>query len=78
MLKNILNLEGVKQLNRSELNLIKGMGVSFISGACHTVTCSFSDGLGWEINTNDSGVANSFEDRCEAQGGTADQTINCA
>ncbi|NER15270.1 hypothetical protein GWK08_17570 [Leptobacterium flavescens] len=78
MLKDILKLDGIIQLDRNQLNSIKGLGVASISQACHTVTCTFSDGLDWMISTNDSSVANSFEDRCEQQGGTADQQINCA
>jgi len=79
MLNEILKLKGVNQLNKKQLSSIKGSlgAVAILQDACHTVTCDFSDGLGWEINTNDSGTANGFEDTCKAQGGTAKQTINC-
>jgi hypothetical protein len=67
MLKNISN---IKLLDKNQLCSIKG-------GACHTVTCTFTDGTSWEIGTNDSALANSYETRCENQNGVPDQEINC-
>lgn len=46
MLKNVLDFNGVKQLNKNELGSING-------GGRFTVTCSFPDGSSWQGHTHD-------------------------
>lgn len=62
MLKNILNLKGIKELQKEDLRTVKG-------GSGYTVTCHFSDGGYWQGHTHDSRTAAEMRVHCRYSGG---------
>ncbi|WP_420571751.1 hypothetical protein [Kordia sp.] len=63
MLKSILNLKGVRVVEKSELKLISG-------GVRYRITCIFPDGNNWSGASESSWVATRMDQHCSSQGGT--------
>ena len=74
MIQEILNLNGVQKLDKTQQNSVNGGRRSVV---CFEVTCSFSDGFNWQGSTNSESAVSSMETHCSNSGGTSQTVDNC-